>query len=739
MKHYDGPTFFRQHPEALLKARERRQQRVLPAPASAASPVESATPVRFGNDEVEMDRSTASMYASQQARAIQQTIKPRVHGLHQAASVAASEDDYVSAVAKPYSAAPVAFSEAEKPVASSWGQDDWSHSESTTVIDSVSNLTSVTNAVVEPTSMMKTTAVVHTDSQSTSQSTAAESLLAAASVTSVVSSEPAMALVTHASAVNTSTETTHSKPALGHGLADILNEEQNGQKDLALFNHDHADSDDEVALVIDAMPSGRTYAEEDDKDLLTYHFPDLDLLEPPVQRNEEKLDAWIEQQIDTLNATLSSFNVDGEVVDYTVGPTVTQFQVRLGPGVRVNKITNLQDDLKMVLAAKDIRIEAPIPGKSTVGIEIPDLKSRPVMLSEVLRSDAFQNSLSPLTVALGVDLFGQPQVTDLRKMPHGLIAGATGSGKSVFINSLLMSILYKATPQEVKLILIDPKAVEMAPYNGIPHLLAPVVSEPQAAAAALKWAVNEMEERYQRLAAAGARNIEQYNDKAEASGHLEQKMPYILIIIDELADLMMVAASEVQDYIARITQKARAAGLHLLVATQRPSVDVVTGTIKNNIPTRVAFMVASQVDSRTILDTAGAERLLGRGDMLYLGNGKSQPIRLQGTFVDDEIDAVTSFVREQMAPHYAFEPKQLLATEIAAEDQDDLWPEVLTYIADEKTVSTSKLQRVFSIGYNRAANLVDQLEGNGYVSAQQGSKPREVFLTPEKLATISED
>ncbi|GEK28555.1 DNA translocase FtsK [Furfurilactobacillus siliginis] len=730
MKHYDGPTFFRQHPEALLQARERRQQRALPAKASAAAPVESAAPVRFGNDEVEMDRDTASMYASQQARAIQQTIKPRVHGLRHATSVATDDEAYVSAVAKPYSTASVAFSEAEKPVASSWGQDDWSHSDSTVEINSVSNATSLVSTAVQPASLATVTSMSTSNSQSTS----------AASMTLVESELPTTSAVTKPlPVIHSSAEVTHSKPALGHGLADILNEEQNGQKDLALFNHDHADSDEEATPVIDALPSGRTYANEGDKDLLTYHFPDLDLLEPPVQRNEEKLDAWIEQQIDTLNATLSSFNVDGEVVDYTVGPTVTQFQVRLGPGVRVNKITNLQDDLKMVLAAKDIRIEAPIPGKSTVGIEIPDLKSRPVMLSEVLRSDAFQNSLSPLTVALGVDLFGQPQVTDLRKMPHGLIAGATGSGKSVFINSLLMSILYKATPQEVKLILIDPKAVEMAPYNGIPHLLAPVVSEPQAAAAALKWAVNEMEERYQRLAAAGARNIEQYNDKAEASGHPEQKMPYILIIIDELADLMMVAASEVQDYIARITQKARAAGLHLLVATQRPSVDVVTGTIKNNIPTRVAFMVASQVDSRTILDTAGAERLLGRGDMLYLGNGKSQPIRLQGTFVDDEIDAVTAFVREQMAPHYAFEPKQLLATEIAAEDQDDLWPEVLTYIADEKTVSTSKLQRVFSIGYNRAANLVDQLEGNGYVSAQQGSKPREVFLTPEKLATITED
>ncbi|MGV0167118.1 DNA translocase FtsK [Furfurilactobacillus sp. WILCCON 0119] len=799
MKHYDGPTFFRQHPEEFERAREQRQHRLLatpaPRPSSTAATPMSATSeaVRYGSNEVELDRSMAMKYASQQARAIAQTVRPRrawhtpaseaavvestVSTAPAAASVtpvapeasATSEAGYVSAVNRPFSQASTAFSEQNNGAMSAWGSDDWSHEvTSATETSAPSAVQSLATPTSEPTSA--TEATVLSDKISEAPVTTEEAAVVVAPTTTVVpvTSQPVMVASTAAESAQSSeapvepasvtptiveevpsvvTKPASAAPvapsrpqgALGHGLADIFNEEQNGQKDLALFNNDHADSvdEDEVAeetsAPITELPSGRSYANEDDKSLLTYHFPSLDLLKPPVMRDEAKLDAWIENQIDVLNETLSSFHVSGEVVDYTVGPTVTQFQVSLGPGVRVNKITNLQDDLKLALAAKDIRIEAPIPGKSTVGIEIPDLKSRPVMLSEVLRSPAFQNSTSPLTVALGVDLFGQPQVTDLRNMPHGLIAGATGSGKSVFINSLLLSILYKATPQEVKLILIDPKAVEMAPYNGIPHLLSPVVSEPQAAAAALKWTVTEMEERYQRLAAAGARNIEQYNDKAMASDHPEQKMPYIVIIIDELADLMMVASSEVQDYIARITQKARAAGIHLLVATQRPSVDVVTGTIKNNIPTRVAFMVSSQIDSRTILDTAGAERLLGRGDMLYLGNGKSQPIRLQGTYVDAEIDAVTDFVREQMAPHYAFEPKQLLATEIAAEDQDDLWPEVLTYVADEKTVSTSKLQRVFSIGYNRAANLVDQLESNGYVSAQQGSKPREVYLTPEQL------
>ena len=510
-----------------------------------------------------------------------------------------------------------------------------------------------------------------------------------------------------------------AKPArgLGHSLGDIMQEEGNDQRNLALFDRPTAPAEAEPSAVSDRG----------------YHFPDISLLPKPVVPDEAALDEWIEHQAEVLDATLSAFHVDAHVTDWTVGPTVTQFQISLSLGVKVNKITNLNDDLKLALAAKDIRIEAPIPGKTTVGIEIPNLKSRPVMLAEILNSPAFQKSESPLTVALGVDLFGQPQVTDLRKMPHGLIAGATGSGKSVFINSLLLSILYKATPQQVKLLLIDPKAVEMAPYDALPHLLSPVISDPKAAAAALKWVVTEMDERYEKLAAAGVRNIEQFNDRADANEEPGLKMPYIVIIIDELADLMMMAASEVQDYIVRITQKARAAGIHLLVATQRPSVDIVTGTIKNNIPTRIAFMVSSQIDSRTILDTAGAENLLGRGDMLYLGNGASQPMRLQGAFVESEVDAITDFVRTQGQPHYAFEPKGLLQRETAEENQDELLPKVLDYIAQEKTVSTSKLQRVFSIGYNRAANLIDDLEQHHYVSPQHGSKPREVYLTPDDL------
>nr|CCC15812.1 cell division protein FtsK [Lactiplantibacillus pentosus IG1] len=474
----------------------------------------------------------------------------------------------------------------------------------------------------------------------------------------------------------------------------------------------------------------------EDKELAAYHLPPLNLLKAPIVPNESEMDDWIEQKASALDESLDAFGVNANVVDWTIGPTVTQFQVKLASGVKVSKITNLNDDLKLALAAKDIRIEAPIPGRNTVGIEIPNMKSRPVMLSEVLDTDKFRQSKSPLTVALGVDLFGKPQVTDLRKMPHGLIAGATGSGKSVFINSILVSILYKANPQQVKLLLIDPKAVELAPYNEIPHLLAPVISEPKAASAALKWVVDEMDNRYDKLAAGGARNIEQFNQLAEEHHEPGLKMPYIVIVIDELADLMMVASSEVQDYIARITQKARAAGIHLLVATQRPSVDVVTGLIKNNIPTRVAFMVASQIDSRTILDSSGAERLLGRGDMLYLGNGQSNAVRLQGTFVDSEIDSITQFVRDQAAPHYEFQPDSLLKHEEAARNEDDLMPEALAYIANEDTMSTSKLQRNFSIGYNRAANIIDDLENRGYVSAAKGSKPRDVYFTADDLTKL---
>ncbi|KRM89769.1 DNA translocase FtsK [Liquorilactobacillus vini] len=459
----------------------------------------------------------------------------------------------------------------------------------------------------------------------------------------------------------------------------------------------------------------------------------LELLPTPISATDQSMDDWVLNESETLNQTLESFHVKASVDNWTVGPTVTQFEIKLVPGVKVNKITNLSDDLKLALAAKDIRIEAPIPGKSSVGIEIPNLYSRPVMLAEILNTTTFQQAVSPLTVALGVDLFGQPRIMDLRKMPHGLIAGATGAGKSVFINSLLISLLYKTTAAQVRWLLIDPKAVELAAYHDLPQLLAPVISDPAAATASLKWVVEEMEDRYQRLAAAGVRNIESYNQQAIDHQQFSLQLPYIVVVIDELADLMMVASSDVQNYIARITQKARAAGIHLLIATQRPSVDVVTGTIKNNIPTRIAFMVSSQTDSRTILDTAGAERLLGKGDLLYLGSGSSQPIRLQGAFVGDEVDRITDYLRQHSQPNYLFDPTSLKAAVQAQEKEDDLFPQVMAYLVNEETISTSKLQRIFSIGYNRAAGLIDELEARGYISAARGSKPRKVFIKKTDL------
>ena len=509
--------------------------------------------------------------------------------------------------------------------------------------------------------------------------------------------------------------------ALSKSLGDIMNEENNAQRNLKIFDSPKP----EPISVTDshANDHGRGY-----------QLPPLSLLPEPVGEDSEQTEEWALNQADILNETFKAFNVDAQVKDWTVGPTVTQFEVTLALGVKVSKITNLADDLKLALAAKDIRIEAPIAGKSSVGIEIPNKFSRPVMLSEVLNSPQFKNARSPLTVALGVDLFGIPQVTNIHDMPHGLIAGATGSGKSVFINSLLISLLYKATPEQVKLLLIDPKTVELAPYSELPHLLAPVISDPQAATASLKWAVEEMNNRYEKLAAAGVRDIDSFNAKVEETGEYGLHMPYIVIIIDELADLMMTASAEIADYIGQITAKARACGIHLLVATQRPSVDVITGTMKNNIPTRIAFMVSSQVDSRTIIDSAGAEKLLGRGDMLYLGNGKSQPIRLQGTYInDDKIDEIVDFVKKQGKPHYAFDPDNLKKKELNHENEDELLPRVLEYIVNEETTSTSKLQRVFSIGYNRAARIIEELEKKQYISPAHGSKPRKVFLTEEEL------
>lgn len=466
-----------------------------------------------------------------------------------------------------------------------------------------------------------------------------------------------------------------------------------------------------------------------------YLFPSYDELHPAVAVEMDK--GWLLEQEEILNQTLQNFNVGASVVNVTQGPAVTRFEVQPEPGVKVNKITNLSDDIKLSLAAKDIRIEAPIPGKHTIGIEVPNQKSRPVQIREIIENPVFQESASPLTAVLGLDIAGTPIVTDLKKMPHGLIAGATGSGKSVCINSILVSLLFKASPDELKLMLIDPKIVELAPYNRIPHLVTPVITDVKAATAALKWAVDEMERRYELFAHTGVRDIGRFNELATEHKQYSDKLPYIVIIIDELADLMMVSPADVEEAICRIAQKARACGIHLIVATQRPSVDVITGLIKANIPTRIAFSVSSQVDSRTIIDISGAEKLLGRGDMLFLENGSSKPVRLQGTFVsDEEIDHVVAHVRSEQEPNYLFEQEELLKKEVASDNEDELFYDACEFIISQGLASTSSLQRRFKIGYNRAARLMDMLEQSGYITSSNGSKPREVLISQSDLESI---
>ncbi|MER2089219.1 MAG: DNA translocase FtsK, partial [Sporosarcina sp.] len=477
--------------------------------------------------------------------------------------------------------------------------------------------------------------------------------------------------------------------------------------------------------------------EEIQEEEVYYAFPSLDYLIPPESQIEDT--DWLESQSDKLEEALSHFAVKATVIEAVQGPTVTRFELTVGVGTKVSKVRNLTDDLKLALAAKDIRIEAPIPGRSSIGIEIPNRKTRAVRISEVIATEQFKTSTSPLEAVLGLSLTGKPVTLDLRKMPHGMIAGATGSGKSVCINSILVSLLYKASPTDLKMMLIDPKMVELAPFNGIPHLISPVITDVKAATAALKWAVAEMERRYELLAHAGVRDIERYNKAAVESRRFSMKMPYLLIVIDELADLMMMAPADVEVSISRIAQKARACGIHLIIATQRPSVDVITGTIKANIPTRIAFSVSSQIDSRTIIDSPGAERLLGKGDMLYIGNGQSSNVRLQGTFVtDEEIERIIEHVQNEASPEYLFGQDDLLASSIEEEGADSLFEEACLFIHETGSASTSLLQRNFSIGYNRAAKLIDRMEKNGFISGPRGSKARDVYLTESDLDRLAD-
>lgn len=470
----------------------------------------------------------------------------------------------------------------------------------------------------------------------------------------------------------------------------------------------------------------------------SYRFPPLSLLHAG-QGSPASVKTEAQEKVNELEAAFKSFDVAVKITHVSIGPTVTRYELEPAPGVKVSRITRLQDDIALQLAATHVRIEAPIPGKSAVGIEVPNKKTAGVALRDVLASDAFQKARGGVPVALGKDITGRAVVTDLTKMPHLLIAGSTGSGKSVCINTIITSILYHENPEEVKLILIDPKVVELSVYNGIPHLRIPVVTEPKKAAGALHWAVKEMEARYQQFASSHVRDISGFN-KAHPEGH----MPYIIIIIDELADLMMVAPDSVEDAICRLAQKARAAGIHLLLATQRPSVDVITGIIKANIPSRISFAVSSQIDSRTILDMAGAEKLIGKGDMLFKPSGMSSPIRVQGAFIsDEEVEQVTSFIKAETgnAPvtYEAIDldlPEKNAPADEENNEEDELFPEAAQWIVDTKKASVSMLQRRFRIGYTRAGRLMDTMERKGIVSAADGAKPRDVLITEAQLEEL---
>lgn len=478
---------------------------------------------------------------------------------------------------------------------------------------------------------------------------------------------------------------------------------------------------------------------DDSPDKNSYSFPPIDLLEKIPPRDERSLKKEQEETAARLIDTLHSFGLESRIINICRGPAVTRYELQPSAGVRINRFTQLSEEIAMNLATTGVRI-APIPNKTAIGFEVPNRTVSTVGIRELIESAEFSNAKSRLTVCLGKDIAGNSIVTDIAKMPHGLIAGATGSGKSVCINSIIMSLLYKATPDEVKLLMIDPKVVELGVYNGIPHLLVPVVTEPRKAAGALGWAVNEMEKRYRMFAENEVRNLKGYNRLADQREDMP-RMPHIVIIVDELADLMMTAPKEVEDYINRIAAKARAAGMHLILATQRPSVNVVTGVIKNNIPTRIAFAVSSQVDSRTILDSGGADKLIGRGDMLFKSADSQKPLRVQGCFVsDEEVETVVEYIKGNAQHEYdsdvAEEIERNAVKEKSAKDSDDeedetdsMFTQAVEYVIEAGQASTSMLQRRLRLGYARAGRIIDDMERKGIISSADGSKPRQVQLS----------
>ncbi len=475
-----------------------------------------------------------------------------------------------------------------------------------------------------------------------------------------------------------------------------------------------------------------------------YEYPPIELLGKGEKKSLKGGAKALTDTATKLQKTLYSFGVSAKVENVSVGPAITRYELKPAEGVRVSKIANLADDIALNLAAETIRIEAPIPGKQAVGIEVPNKEKEAVHLREVLESEEFQNNKSKLSVALGKDVAGNVQLADIAKMPHVLIAGSTGSGKSVCINTIITSIIYNSKPSEVKMVMVDPKVVELSVYNGIPHLLIPVVTDPKKAAGALAWAVQEMDNRYNLFAGKGVRDLKGYNNAIEKENGIG-KLPQIVIIVDELADLMMVAAKDVEEAICRLAQKARAAGMHLVIATQRPSVDVITGLIKANVPSRIAFAVSSQVDSRTILDSVGAEKLLGKGDMLFFPSGAPKPVRVQGAFVsDDEVEKIVDFVKQNGTANYSEDiletiennnktEKELVQEQAEDDETDPFLMDAIDAVVEQGQASTSFIQRRFKVGYARAGRIIDQMEERGIISGYQGSKPREVLITKERL------
>ncbi|AKS38107.1 cell division protein FtsK [Anoxybacillus gonensis] len=516
----------------------------------------------------------------------------------------------------------------------------------------------------------------------------------------------------------------------------------------ALEEKEKEEDEDETIVVEGPVISNFNEGAEEEKPIVftqthetDYALPPIDLLSPPKAVDQSREKESIYENARKLEKTFQSFGVKAKVTKVHIGPAVTRYEVYPDVGVKVSKIVSLSDDLALALAAKDIRIEAPIPGKSAIGIEVPNEEIAMVSLREVLEAKEADKREAKLLIGLGRDISGQAVLAELNKMPHLLVAGATGSGKSVCINAIIVSLLMRTKPHEVKMMMIDPKMVELSVYNGIPHLLSPVVTDPKKASQALKKVVSEMERRYELFSHTGTRNIEGYNEYIERHNETAEVkqplLPYIVVIVDELADLMMVASSDVEDSITRLAQMARAAGIHLIIATQRPSVDVITGVIKANIPSRIAFSVSSQTDSRTILDMGGAEKLLGRGDMLFLPVGASKPVRVQGAFVSDqEVENVVQYVISQQKAQYE-------ETMIAQDDEpteafdDELFDEAVQLVIDMQSASVSMLQRRFRIGYNRAARLIDAMEARGIVGPYEGSKPRAVLVSSNDQAKTS--